>query len=596
MTVEVLEMVVPVRGVVVPHRVERFEDRQLDVRVDPVHERDPTVRQVEHHRVLVADVLGSDHAAAVPVQLEASVLEVQPMHADPPRQARPRGGQVRVRHHDLRIAVAANDLHARILEHVVAVRARGREHVAERVVDAVARREHQDVGDVVQELRSLARVRVIPIANAAGEQVVDALVDQEARVEDRVVAGDRTCLHDRPMGKSGDERREGLWLLHTSAGGYPRRRVSPVSLPSEWKSEGLSRREIRMVHEVDPRELFSRYEGNPIIKPAAFPRMVNAAFNPAAVMFEGQTLLLMRVEDRTGLSRLVVATSDDGFTDWEIDHDRSIVPDLDCFEEQWGVEDPRITRDDDGGYLIVYTGYSPGGPLVCLATTNDFRTFKKRGVIQSPEDKDAALLPRKFGGRWGLIHRPASRGAGHGAHIWMSWSPDLRHWGDSQILLPARRGAWWDADKIGLGPPPLLTDQGWLVCYHGVRVTVSGSIYRLGSGAPRPRRSHRGDRPGQRVGLRAPHDLRAIGRRPRRRVPVRLDPGRGRRHGTDVLRSRGQRRLRRDRQRPRAPRTPVEPPGDQGFGGATARLRLRVSVHAPRLPWPPASTAFLERE
>ena len=235
-----------------------------------------------------------------------------------------------------------------------------------------------------------------------------------------------------------------------------------------------------MVHEVDPRELFSRYEGNPIIKAAAFPRMVNAVFNPAAVMFEGQTLLLMRVEDRSGLSRLVVATSDNGFTDWEVDDDRAIVPDLDCFEEQWGVEDPRITRDDDGGYLIVYTGYSPGGPLVCLATTTDFRTFKKRGVIQSPEDKDAALLPRKFGGRWGLIHRPASRGAGHGAHIWLSWSPDLRHWGDSQILLPARRGAWWDAEKIGLGPPPLLTNQGWLVCYHGVRVTVSGSIYRLG--------------------------------------------------------------------------------------------------------------------
>lgn len=235
-----------------------------------------------------------------------------------------------------------------------------------------------------------------------------------------------------------------------------------------------------MVHEVDPRELFARYEGNPIIKPTAFPKMVNAVFNPAAVSFEGQTLLMMRVEDRTGLSRLVVATSDDGFTGWEVDLDRGLTPDLNCFEEQWGIEDPRITRDDDGGYLIVYTGYSPGGPLVCLATTEDFRTFERRGVIQSPEDKDAALFPRKFGGRWGLIHRPAARSSEHGAHIWLSWSPDLRHWGDLQILLPARKGAWWDADKIGLGPPPLLTEAGWLLCYHGVRVTVSGSIYRLG--------------------------------------------------------------------------------------------------------------------
>ena len=332
-----------------------------------------------------------------------------------------------------------------------------------------------------------------------------------------------------------------------------------------------------MSHEVDPRELFSRFDGNPIIKPADFSRMVNAAFNPAAVSFEGQTLLLIRVEDRTGLSRLVVATSDDGFTDWQIDIDRGIAPDLDCFEEQWGVEDPRITRTDDG-YLIVYTGYSPGGPLVCLATTSDFRTFERRGVIQSPEDKDAALFPQKFDGRWGLIHRPAARGSEHGAHVWLSWSPDLRHWGDSQILLPARKGAWWDADKIGLGPPPLLTDQGWLLCYHGVRVTVSGSIYRLGLALLDRDDPTQGDRARQRVGVRPADDLRALGRRARRRVPVRMDPGRRRRHDPDVLRRGGHRGLRRDGQRAGAARAPVEPSGGAGLGGAAPGLRPRVSA------------------
>ena len=64
--------------------------------------------------------------------------------------------------------------------------------------------------------------------------------------------------------------------------------------------------------------------------------------------------------------------------------------------------------------------------------------------------------------------------------MWLSWSPDLRHWGDHSILIHARQGGWWDANKIGLGPPPLLTDYGWLVMYHGVRTTASGSIYRLG--------------------------------------------------------------------------------------------------------------------
>jgi predicted GH43/DUF377 family glycosyl hydrolase len=94
-----------------------------------------------------------------------------------------------------------------------------------------------------------------------------------------------------------------------------------------------------------------------------------------------------------------------------------------------------------------------------------------------PDDKDAALFPCQFDGRWALIHRPSSTDQ---AHIWLSWSPDLRHWGDHTVLVHARRGGWWDANKIGLGPPPLLTEYGWLVLYHGVRTTVAGSIYRLG--------------------------------------------------------------------------------------------------------------------
>ena len=89
-----------------------------------------------------------------------------------------------------------------------------------------------------------------------------------------------------------------------------------------------------------------------------------------------------------------------------------------------------------------------------------------------PEDKDAALFPRRIDGRWAMVHRPSPlRG---GAHMWISYSPDLRHWGDHELLLEARDGAWWDAGKIGLGPPPLETTDGWLVCYHGVHGTASG--------------------------------------------------------------------------------------------------------------------------
>jgi predicted GH43/DUF377 family glycosyl hydrolase len=234
-----------------------------------------------------------------------------------------------------------------------------------------------------------------------------------------------------------------------------------------------------MSDKADPRELMRRYSGNPILRPHDFPKMVNAVFNPGATVFEGRTLLLLRVEYRTGLSSLVVATSDDGLTGWEIDPVRGLHSMVDSFEEHWGIEDPRITKVGDE-YFVVYVGYSAAGPLVLLATTRDFTRWERRGVLMSPEDKDAALFPTTFGGRWALIHRPAPSMAGLGAHMWLSFSPDLRHWGDSQVLLPARRGGWWDANRVGLGPPPLLTKQGWLVCYHGVRVTASGSIYRLG--------------------------------------------------------------------------------------------------------------------
>jgi len=225
--------------------------------------------------------------------------------------------------------------------------------------------------------------------------------------------------------------------------------------------------------------LLRRYEGNPILTAEDWPQTINAVFNPGAADFEGETLLLVRVEERSGLSHLCVVRSADGFTNWVIEPDRALRPETHLHAERFGIEDPRITFCDDE-YLIAYTAFSTGGPHVALAATRDFRTFRRRGVLMPPEDKDAALFPRRFGGRWGLVHRPVSTSPTQRADIWLSWSPDLRHWGDHAVLLRAREGAWWDAHKIGLNAPPLETSQGWLLLYHGVRVTAAGSIYRLG--------------------------------------------------------------------------------------------------------------------
>jgi predicted GH43/DUF377 family glycosyl hydrolase len=225
-------------------------------------------------------------------------------------------------------------------------------------------------------------------------------------------------------------------------------------------------------------ELFTRHRANPILTAEDWPYEVNSVFNPGVAEVDGETLLLVRVEDRAGFSHLAVATSADGVTGWEIDPQRALMPDLASEAERNGIEDPRITRVGDE-WLILYTGYSSGGPLVCLAATRDFRTYGRRGVIMPPEDKDAAIFPEQIGGRFGLIHRPVAR-IGDRADIWLSWSPDLVHWSAQGVLLATSAGGAWDGMKVGLGPPPIRTTDGWLIVYHGVKDTAAGAIYRVG--------------------------------------------------------------------------------------------------------------------
>ncbi|MFH1746814.1 MAG: glycosidase [Planctomycetota bacterium] len=228
-------------------------------------------------------------------------------------------------------------------------------------------------------------------------------------------------------------------------------------------------------------EIFLRCPRNPILSAANWPYPINTVFNAGATrLADGTTLLLCRVEDRRGHSHFTAARSRNGVDGWEIDPAPTFLPDPENYpEELWGIEDARITFVPElGKYAVVYTAYSRGGPGVSLAMTSDFQTFERYGDIMPPEDKDAALLPRRIGGYWALIHRPVGQQV---AHIWISFSPDLRHWGSHRLILEARRGAWWDAGKIGLSPPLIETKQGWLMLYHGVRHTAAGAIYRLGA-------------------------------------------------------------------------------------------------------------------
>jgi predicted GH43/DUF377 family glycosyl hydrolase len=227
-------------------------------------------------------------------------------------------------------------------------------------------------------------------------------------------------------------------------------------------------------------ELFTRYRGNPLLTPNRWPYTVNAVMNAGAAQVDGSTVLLCRVEDRRGLSHLTVARSRNGFSNWVVDEKPLIEADPSLEYEAWGVEDPRLTWVEElGVWVITFTSFGPGGPGLSMATTKDFRTVERLGLVKAPEDKNGAVLPRRVGGDFILFHRPVTA-LTHRADIWLSRSKDLRLWHPPEPVLSARRGGWWDSARIGIGPPPLETSEGWLLIYHGVRETVAGALYRAG--------------------------------------------------------------------------------------------------------------------
>jgi predicted GH43/DUF377 family glycosyl hydrolase len=229
------------------------------------------------------------------------------------------------------------------------------------------------------------------------------------------------------------------------------------------------------------RELFTRHPSNPLLTADDWPTPVNVVFNPAAAEVDGETVLLARVEALTGISELTVARSSNGVDGWRIASEPLLAPANGIESERWGFEDARaVWIDELDRYAITCMAGGPAGPAVYLATTKDFLTVERRGIVINPEDKNAALLPERVDGKWILFHRPTTGfGIAHPG-IALSRSPDLVSWSPPEMVLEPRDGAWWDSLRIGIGPPLLKTEHGWLLIYHGVKETVGGAIYRLG--------------------------------------------------------------------------------------------------------------------
>jgi predicted GH43/DUF377 family glycosyl hydrolase len=229
---------------------------------------------------------------------------------------------------------------------------------------------------------------------------------------------------------------------------------------------------------MSARELFERHPGNPILTADDWPYAVNSVFNPAAARVNGTTVILARVEDLRGISHLSVARSANGVDGWEIGAEPLLSPAAGVESERWGFEDARVVFVQElERWVITCTAYGPAGPAVYLAMTEDFTSVERHGIIRHPEDKNAALLPARIDGKWVLFHRPKTEFSGE---ILLSRSADLESWSAPERVLQPRAGAWWDSVRIGIGPPPLRTEHGWLIVYHGVKETVAGSIYRVG--------------------------------------------------------------------------------------------------------------------
>lgn len=225
--------------------------------------------------------------------------------------------------------------------------------------------------------------------------------------------------------------------------------------------------------------MFKRSLENPILTPQDMPVPAAAVLNPGATEQNGDIVLLLRVEDHAGYSNIYVARSRNGITDWRIEKDPILRYGQEAWRyEEWGCEDARVTYlAEEKRWYITYTAYSPAGAAVAIAHSEDLVTASRIGLIFSPNNKDAALFPQRFDGRWAVLHRPDAGGL---EHIWSAYSPDLIHWGEPHCVLPEGGGAAWDAVKVGAGPPPILTKHGWLLLYHGVKGYGGHLIYRTG--------------------------------------------------------------------------------------------------------------------
>jgi len=224
-----------------------------------------------------------------------------------------------------------------------------------------------------------------------------------------------------------------------------------------------------------------RSSRNPIIPRDLIPR-ANSIFNSAVVPFRDGFAGVFRVDDTQRVMNIHAGRSADGI-DWEIDHEPIAFEPADerVPEIQQGflfAYDPRVTWIEDRYYVTWCNGYH--GPTIGVGYTHDFETFHQLDNAYLPFNRNGVLFPRRIGGSYAMLSRPSDSGHTPFGDVYYSESPDLVHWGRHRHVL-APVPLTWQSTKVGAGPTPIETREGWLVLYHGVLTSCNGFVYSMGA-------------------------------------------------------------------------------------------------------------------
>ncbi|HOE95394.1 MAG TPA: glycoside hydrolase family 130 protein [Candidatus Sumerlaeota bacterium] len=226
---------------------------------------------------------------------------------------------------------------------------------------------------------------------------------------------------------------------------------------------------------IGAESLLKRYPGNPIIPRNALPDS-DSILNSAVVRFGDAYRGMFRVDNQNRDMLIHPGRSADGLH-WEIDPRPVQWQCRDSELEQIVYAyDPRITPLEGRYYITWCHGYH--GPCIAMGVTDDFEKFELLEVVLPPFNRNAVLFPRKINGRYVMLHRPSDNGHTPFGDIFLSQSPDLIHWGSHRFVMGTAGG--WQSTKIGAGPVPIETDEGWVMIYHGVLTSCNGFVYSVG--------------------------------------------------------------------------------------------------------------------